>query len=363
MVANYLAKLDAIDAKARVIKTGSGGAAQDSGEKTGDEFDKPEELHWMDDIEKDVTPVRVIQSCQLMDQGRLLGSKERFRDLKDAAKILNDTSKSIEERLDAGKGRLEAFCAYFNFAQHKTSAVFAIYALMIGKFMLELKEFITGARKKDKNVPFWGVWADENLKFIGERRRQDYMYLASRLTSSIKYSFLGIERLLHITTATEHMSGDDKIGAFLTLHNIACDPGDDETKVHQFKCEVDVALAFEKTKNNGLMLDRNKLKGLIEVGGKADRKLIADCKQIAECGGDPNMYLDALTKNRGKDIDYMVDDKTVAHLLVMSERLVKGLGALVSNPSAARKVDIAKIDSLVEAIARLKEVLNRSEAS
>jgi len=353
-----LAQLNAIDVQAKVVKA-EGASEHDTAATAMPDIkaDEPQALHWMDDIIIDVTPVRVIQACQNVDQGQMLGDQRPFRDLKDPKEILNDDSKTIQERLNVGKGRLETFCAFFNFAQHRTAAIFAVYALMIGKFILALKAFITAARKKDKNIPLWGVWAAENLSFLGERRRQDYMALAER-PDAFSYSFFGVERLLHLVRATEHISGPDKIGTFLAHNNITFDPGDEETKMHQFKCEVDVALAVEKAKDNEVILDPARVKKLIELGGEFDRKMLADCRQIVECGGDANLYLDARIQNRGKEVDYWVEEKLVTQVIAMSDRLVKGFGKVAADPNAAMKLEIAKIEPLEAVIARLKQVVS-----
>lgn len=354
---DYLSKLNAIDAEATLIKDGSA-KGQDSGAKTELAASVDKAFGYMDEVAKDVTPVTVTRACQKVDQGNLLGNQPLFRDFQKAEEILNDESKSFEEKISESKDILTRFCAFYNFSDHKIKAVFADYAIMIGKFLLAMKDFLHRARKKDKKIPIWGVWAEDNLSFIGERTRQNYMKAAAR-TDAINYSFFGLERLLHLIDATEHLTGPDPIGSFLRTNKISFDPGDDELKMHEFKVEVDVALAVEKARENKVNLDPAKVKELIVFGAEVDRKLIADCKQIADSGGDPNKYLDARINNKGKEVDYWVGEKILSNLIVLSKRLANGYQTLAGDPGNLMKLELSELEPLLTAIARLQEARNK----
>jgi len=359
IVDDYLGKLGAIDIRATVVK-GRGAPEQETGAeaKPDEGADKPQVIHWLDEVAKDVTPVVVTKSCQASDKGRLLGDQSLFREFQNIDGILNDESKTVEARLDQSTGLLTTFCAYYNFADHKFKAIFADYAIMIGKFLVVMKAFVQGVRKTNKEFPNWGAWAAENLSFLGERRRQDYMALAER-PDAHSYSYFGVERLLHLVKITESISGSDKIGTFLRQHNITFDPGDEDIKVREFKCQVDAALFVQKAKENSLDLDFTWVKSLIEIGAEVDRKMISDCKQIADSGGDPNKYLQARFKNKGKEIDYWMGEKIVSNLIALGKRLEKGCAQLERDPGSLIKLQISELEPLLSAITRLKEARSK----
>ncbi|MGA2402513.1 MAG: hypothetical protein ABSG91_12545 [Syntrophobacteraceae bacterium] len=354
---NYLAKLNAIDTIATVKEDAS---TQEQGtEAKSEPTDKAiesQEIHWLEDVINDLTPVLVIQAHQVMDQGELLGDRDLHSEMERFNLILSDKSKTNQEIAERAKNLLHRFSSHCNIADHTTKAIFADYAIMMGKSLLALKEFVKVARKTDANLPQWSVWAEANLGFLSERRRQEYMSLAKR-TDAHEFTYLGIDRLLHLIRATEGMSGDKRIENFLDRYNIRFNPEDEEQRINEFKYEVDAALALHRAEELEVTLDFAKIKTLLQVGGDVDRKLLADFALISKTGADPNDYVDILIRNRGKRVDFFKEENLVELIINLFSRLGKGIDKLIADPNTLRKLAISEIEPLESRIANLRATL------
>jgi len=355
---NYLAKLNAIDAEPTVTED-EATQEQDAGAKAepDDGANELQGINWLDDAKEDIVPVLIIQVCQDLDEGELLDNRPLYREMAGFTSTLNDQSKTIAQRAELSKSLLQRFCRHYNLAEHKTKAVFAKYAIMIGMFLLAMKEFVKTVRKTDPSFPQWSVWATANIDFLSERRRQEYMAVAER-TDAHGLSYLGIERLLHLTRATEKMSGDNRVGNFLKRYNIPFDPEDEELQIKDFKFAVDAALAVEKAKEKDVTLDFDKVKTLIQVGGEVDRKMLADFALVAQMGADPNEYVDVLIRNRGKRVDFFEGEDLVEHIYTLATRLAKGVDTLITDANGLKQLQISKIEPLESRIATLRETLS-----
>ena len=350
------------------LNAGSGevedaGSAQEQQGKTSEpdeDLDDDIELelspHFSDSLLNDLVSTLVIQEHQADDQGQLLGDQDLYREMKDSESLANDTTKTSIEKIDLAKDLLNRFYTQFNEADHTTKGIFTDYAIMIGKLLILMKAFVRSAREDDASFPNWGEWATINLPFVGERRRQDFMALAKR-RDSYAFSYLGTERLLHLISATDSLTGDDRIGTFLTKYNIGFDMEEEGTKIQDFKCAVDAALAVDRAEKIGVSLDLDKVKSLIQIGGEVDRKTISDLKMISENGGDPEKYLDALIQNRGNPIDFFEGEKLVSQIINLANRLVKGFEKLETDPETMKKLQMSKIQPLEQRIAKLKQAV------
>lgn len=358
-IQNYLAYLNAVDTEATAAE-GEGTLEQDSGaEAEAEPDDEAGELsgtHWLDDVIKEHVPVFVIKASQDLDQGELLGDEDLHREMANFKSTLNDKSKTIEERANQSTSLLARFYSHCNFAAHRTDAIFTDYAIMTGKLLVAMKDFVKAARKTDSNFPQWSAWAAANIDFLSERRRQEYMSLAER-PDAHAFSYLGIERLLHLTRATEGMSGDNPIGDFLNRYNIRFDPEDEVLQISDFKYSVDAALAVHKAEEMKVTLDLAKVKTLIQVGGEVDRKMLADFALVSEMGADPNEYVDMLIRNRGKRVDFFEGEDLVQKIVTLFNRLEKGLDKLMADPNTLKKLAISEIEPLESRISSLRETL------
>jgi hypothetical protein len=128
-----------------------------------------------------------------------------------------DALKNWEKKLNKSKGALkdEVIAEGIELALSVTqdtnkfinamSKNLAERAIIIGAIFNQLKKHV-----KIANTP-WIVWAEKNLSFIHKRNREKYMMLANR-SDCYLYSFLGIDRLEMLCSATKTSKDKDPIG-------------------------------------------------------------------------------------------------------------------------------------------------------
>jgi hypothetical protein len=127
----------------------------------------------------------------------------RSEDLdQDAKTVLLEGIQSLKENF-----------ADFDLFKYLVSRYNAEWSIHLGKYMNRVKEL---ARKAGL---LWEVWAGENLPFIGKHNRSKFMNLARR-TGCHKFSFLGVDRLDILCSATAESKDLDPIKSFIERHSI-----------------------------------------------------------------------------------------------------------------------------------------------
>jgi len=243
--------------------------------------------------------------------------------------------------IKVGYADYNSFCHLFG----RYDAEWFIY---LGKVLVKQKELV---RKIGK---IWGVWAAENLPFIGKRTRERMMNLARRKDCH-RYPILGTERLDILCSATKGMKGDDPIGAFMAKHGIQFDPTR-EFDLDEFKLEVDVALANEKLIKNGIEVDHEKVKALTLTGRDLDKSFIQKMKDIRESGGDLNTFLDKVAMTGGGEPEES-DGKRLQDFNTLANRLI----ATIDYLSKDSEEDIDKVSAetfytLLKKLAKLEKL-------
>jgi hypothetical protein len=211
----------------------------------------------------------------------------------------------LDRLLSSGRTHLQTAVVDFNSLEHVTGRDLARRAIRMGIMTLGLKKLVK--QKKGK----WGVWATENLPFLGERNRQKYTQLGSRLDAH-KYDFLGIERLYMLCVATEPNVGkeEDPIGSFLLRHNVAFDQNTD-FDIDDFKRDIDVAMNMDLLSSKGIQgVDPALVKNLSLAKVKLDGSLMGELKTLQNYGGNINNRLRDLSQTRGKTRDLEEKEKT-----------------------------------------------------
>jgi hypothetical protein len=222
-------------------------------------------------------------------------------------------------------------------------------AIIIGTICNQLKKHV-----KISNVP-WIVWAEKNLSFIGKRNREKYMMLANR-SDCYPYSFLGIDRLEMLCSATKASKDKDPIGTLLRSHNIAFNP-EDETNLAEFKARIDAALSIERLNKKGLNVDFNLVVNLLYVGVEVDNALIKTLSNIQECGGDTTKHLENLLLTGGKESADSDVAKRPEDFNKLSNRLIQTIDYLIEGCSKQTvSLDQLDEDSYTLLITKLAEL-------
>ena len=231
------------------------------------------------------------------------------------------------ELLTEGIGLLKECYADFNSFKHLFGRYDAEWAIHLGNNLLQMKALA----KKVLSVNFMNL---------------------ARRTDCHKYSFLGVDRLNILCSATVDFKDDtdDLIGAFMTKHNIVFDPTK-EFDLDEFKVQIDTALNMERLLKNGVDLDIEKVKKLTQSGKKFEKSFISKMKDIKESGGDINVFADNVAISGGQDAIEDEGEKRLQDFSTLSNRLIATIDYIVKENSD----EIEKIDA--ETFLRLQKKL------
>jgi len=177
-----------------------------------------------------------------------------------------------------------------------------------------------------------------------------------------KYIFFGKERLLHtwqVTKPIMDQNDPDPIGTLLQKHDIDFEKAT-EIPLVEFKNMVDAAVIMEKTSRKNLDLDRESVRGLIEMGFKFTNTDYKEFKQIKEAKGDPNKLLDKLFINKGKREEvYEQLDKKKASFIRTTAQMKKLVDHMIENKKF-ENIDHNEITALIKKLEDFKEkVINQ----
>jgi hypothetical protein len=227
---------------------------------------------------------------------------------------------------------------------------FAEFAIIIGLICLRLKEL-----NKDSETP-WGEWAHQNLPFLGKRNREKYMAIAKRHDVH-RLSFLGVDRMETICSATKNFEEKDAASKLLRKYNIAFDETS-EVNLAEFKIMVDAALNCEKLSRERLAIEYRLALSLTRNGVSFDKAFVKKLKDISECGGDPLQYLNRLAMNSGKESEEGDPEKKIQDFNTLSSRLIKTVEFILGNTEQLEKLHRETFIDLLEKLLALQKVAN-----
>jgi hypothetical protein len=243
-----------------------------------------------------------------------------------------------------------AFTAEANRTLNFAARSFADFAITTGFICVRLKEL-----NKDSGIP-WSVWADENLPFLGKRNREKYMAIAKRADVH-RLSFLGVDRMEVICSATKNFEEKDAVSKLLRKYNITYDEAS-EVNLAEFKILIDAALNCEKLARAGIAVELPLVVSLTRSGVSFDKSFIKKLKDISDCGGKPLEYLDRLAMSGGKEGDDKEPEKNIQDFNTLSSRLIKTVEFILGNTDQLEKLNRATFDDLLERLMALQKVAN-----
>lgn len=261
-------------------------------------------------------------------------------------------SKNLDERINMIK---EAHINVSNAEKAVTAGLNGLY-VKIGKLLLDTKKII--ALDPDEQ---WGPWSVKNLGFISKRTMQTYMQLA-QIPNVEKYIFFGKERLLHtmqVTKGIVEKKDPDPIGTFLQKHEIDFETATDLPLV-EFKNMVDTAVFMEKASRKKLNLDRQLVRGLIEMGFKFTNADLNEFKRIKKAEGDPNKDLTELLKNKGRREDVYDQVQKKRESFIRASTNMRNLVDEIIKEEEFDDIEIKKITDLIKKLEAFKDkVINQ----
>jgi hypothetical protein len=182
------------------------------------------------------------------------------------------------------------------------------------------------------------------------------MRLAAR-TDCHRFSFLGVEWLDLLCTATKNFKVDDPIGFLLSKYNITFDANSPEN-LGSFKNRLDSAINRERLSKEGLEPDFELVSRVIQTGRSFDKGLIKTMKDIRDSGGSPEAYLGKLSLHQGKDDADEDAEKRLEDFNSLASRLIQAIESLLKNPDLALKVDVGTFQQLLMKVLELQKVGN-----
>ena len=295
----------------------------------------------------DGTTISIVTEIILKDNGDSLESDDDvYSETKEyIEKVKNGTVDPNEDPIQKGKSLLRRFNKAYNVSLNAKEGVFTRYAIMMGQVLNALKKLV----KKSSDLN-WEEYASKELRFIKTRTRQDYMLLAKKENVE-HYALLGKDRLVHLIRVTK--KDDEKIGEFLTRHGIEFDP-EKEQEIDKFKMDVDVAIEMDRLKENGLDIDKEKIRKLVEMqkGKPLSTNLLKNLLLIKNTGGNVNDYIDEVHINKGAEPDYLKPEKAIKRI----PKLVSELGKSIDSIKKEMK-DLSDEQDIQEAIKELEGYL------
>jgi hypothetical protein len=223
-------------------------------------------------------------------------------------------------------------------------------AIHLGMILLQLKEMVKGSDT------LWTVWAEENLPFIGERNREKYMMLAKRKDSH-PFTFLGVDRMEMLCSATKDSKQQDPIGSLLLKYEITFNDESDPN-MSEFKNLIDSAINNEKLLKTGITADFALVKDLTLNGTDFDKSFLKELKHIQESGGSAEVRLKKLSMNNGKETDEDDGEKRIQDFNTLSNRLIKTIDYIVKDSNQHAKVDQNTFTKLLEKLVELQKLVN-----
>ncbi|MGO9137285.1 MAG: hypothetical protein ACLP9S_04790 [Syntrophales bacterium] len=271
--------------------------------------------------------------------------------LREVAAEADLSAVDLERLLSSGKQHLQTAVVDFNSLEHVTGRDLTRRAIRMGVMIIGLKKLVK--QKKEK----WGAWASENLPFLGERNRQKYTQLGSRLDAH-KYDFLGIERLYMLCVATDSYVGkeEDPIGNFLSRHNVAFDQNTD-FDIDDFKRDIDVAMNMDLLSSKGIQgVDPALVKNLSLAKVRLDGSLMGELKTLQNYGGNINDRLRDLSQTRGKIRDLEEKEKT-RNFNTLSIQLLKATEAFLKDREKMETINTNLFMDLFKRLDVLRQLL------
>lgn len=274
----------------------------------------------------------------------------RNNEIGDWLKKSKEETGDPDDKIRSGVELAREEAANFNKLIHVTGKNLAERAFLIGAILLRLKVL-----SRESGL-LWGSWAEKNLPFISKRNREKFMLLAKRKDCH-RYAFLGVDRLELLCGATREVKGDDPIGQLLAKYQISFDDKS-EVNLVEFKLSIDSALNTERLLRNGITADLEIIKDLTRIGTEFDKAFVKKLKDIQECEGNPQTYLNKLSMNRGEESSESEGGKRLQDFNTLSTRLIKTIDFLIEDEDNIAMVDKATLEILFEKLLKLRGTAN-----
>ena len=263
------------------------------------------------------------------------------------ANPVGGSTRPINDLLSDGVTMVREISADANRLINSANRDFANRAIQIGILCIKLKSLLSESKRK------WGPWAEENLPFIARRNREKYMRLAKR-RDCWPFSFLGVDRLDELCTATGKMSGEDRIGDLFRTYGIPFDEGS-ELNMTEFRLKIDTAIANERLIKKSIKIDPALVEAVIRQGIEVDGALIRRLSDAISSGGNPSMLLEKISLEGGQEPQSKAPETRVRDFNSLSNKLIKTIEFIAGDRDHLDRIDRESLERLLEKLQGILE--------
>jgi len=298
----------------------------------------------------DSTSILEINMFVTEDDGKLLGDPDLHTEMQIfiAGGAPDYAKKTEAEKLEYGKDLCGRYYWQMNKATLRTGAVMVEYAIDAGTGFRIIKDLA-----KESNQS-WEDWYVNNMPGKTLRTVEKYMLL-SRRTDAHQYKHLGLEKLLHLISATKTYEVEDKIGAFLTRFNIVFDEESQET-VQEFECKVEAGIMVTRLSKEGVSVPFELMERFAKSRLNLNKRMIEELKLIKDNSEKVDEYIQKVITGQGK-LPAPMDETEISNFNQMVARMIKSIGEMADKAALARQLSLQTINELEEKIAALKRLI------
>jgi hypothetical protein len=207
----------------------------------------------------------------------------------------------------------------------------------------------------------WLEYFDKNYNTRQLRSYQDFMRLA-QYPNSIKYAWLGKERLLQLITLIGVPDSADPIGDYLKQVGLEFDP-EEEPHYEYMNLKTDVALFRQKLSDYQVYdIPDEKIESMIIHGVRGTTSILDQFKLVKDTHGDLDKFADKLIETKGKVPLIITPEKKAESFKKSLDRFIDQAKSALDDEDYLKELDIESINELQNKINALKDKIEqRSE--
>jgi hypothetical protein len=284
-----------------------------------------------------------------------IGETRLDQSTENAVTVQDEASSLTAEPSDPIKDDIELariMASEYNLLINRTAKELAERAIELGKVLVELKSMVK------KPGVLWSTWADENLPFIAERNREKYMMLARRKDCH-PYTYLGVDRLEMLCSATKGIKEADPIGSLLRKYSITINDTS-ENSLSEFKLLIDTALNMERLEKASIAVDFALVKRITEKGETIDSLLLGKLRAVRQSNGNPQIILESLAADEGTD-EEPSPEKRLQDFNSLSNKLIKTVDYILAAPDQIPNIHKDSFLKLLQKLVQLQAAGNITE--
>ena len=294
------------------------------------------------------------------DKGDLLGDQsleervvQTCKDLREKRFLKIENPESLAQEIT---DLVVTYATKINATDNSLTGILTKYRIRLGMLLVLQKWIVTKLLKQE-----WLEYFDKNYNTRQLRSYQDFMRLA-QYPNSIKYAWLGKERLLQLITVIGVPESADPIGDYLKLVGLEFDP-EEEPNYEDLKLKADVAIFRQKLSDYQVYdIPDEKIESMIIHGVRGTTSILDQFKLVKDTHGDLDKFADKLIETKGKVPLIITPEKKAESFKKSLDRFIDQAKSALDDEDYLKELDIESINELQNKINALKDKIEqRSE--